>query len=147
MRVLAVDHGEKRIGLAISDETGSLARPLTILPHASRGLDAAQVAEIAGQQHAALIVIGQSFDEAGLPNAAGRRAARFAEVLRGRTNIPLLMWDESLSTQDAKAARLVRGVPRKRRASPADALAAAMILQSYLDSRRDGGMVETPAAA
>jgi putative Holliday junction resolvase len=134
MRILAVDHGEKRIGLAVSDPTGTIARPLTVIQHVSRGADAAQAAEAARQQDVALIVIGQSFDEEGLPNRAGRGAARFAEALKGLTQIPIVMWDESMSTQDARRARLATGVPRKKRRSSVDALAAAMILQSYLDS-------------
>ena len=80
MRVLAVDHGEKRIGLAISDPNGTIANPLTVVKHVSRALDAAQVATVASEQDAGLIIVGQSFDEDGQPNLAGRRAARFAEA-------------------------------------------------------------------
>jgi len=134
MRVLAVDHGEKRIGLAISDPTATIASPLTVIEHVSRALDAAQVAALAAQHDAGLIIVGQSFDEEGRPNAAGRSAARFAEALRGQIDIPVEMWDESLSTSDARAARVELGVPRKKRAGHQDALAAAVILQSYLDS-------------
>lgn len=134
MRVLAVDHGEKRIGLAVSDATGTVARPLTVIQHASRALDAAQVVDVARQQAVVLVVIGQSFDEQGLPNRAGRGAARFADALKDLTKIPIVMWDESMSTQDARQARLATGVPRKKRLNSVDAHAAAMILQSYLDS-------------
>ncbi len=82
MRILAVDHGEKRIGLAISDPTGTIASPLKVIEHVSRLLDAAQVATLAQENDVDLIVIGQSFDEEGKPNLAGRRAAKFAAVLR-----------------------------------------------------------------
>lgn len=134
MKILAVDHGEKRIGLAISDLTGTIANPLTVIKHISRAIDAAQVATIAGEQEAGLIVIGQSFDEDGLPNLAGRRAARFAEALREQTNLPVKLWDESFSTQEARAARIQMGVSRKKRAGHLDQLAATVILQSYLDA-------------
>lgn len=136
MRVLAVDHGEKRIGLAISDSTGSIARPLQVIPHTSRLADAARVAEVAAQHGVDLIVVGQSFLEDGRPSPAGRRAARFAEALKSQTQTPIVMWDESFSTQDARLARLEIGVSRKKRRSHLDDLAAAVILQSYLDAQR-----------
>lgn len=133
-RVLAVDHGEKRIGLAVSDESRTIATPLGVVGHVSRALDAARVAEAAREREAALIVIGQSLDEEGVPNAAGRRAGRFAEALRGQTDVPVIFWDESLTTQDARAARLSMGASRKKRGGHMDDLAATVLLQSYLDS-------------
>jgi len=136
MRVLAVDHGEKRIGLAISDLTGTIANPLSVIKHISRAIDAAQVVTIAAEQEADLIVIGQSFDEDGNPNSAGRRAARFAEALRTQTNLPIKLWDESFSTQEARAAQIQMGVSRKKRSSHLDEIAATIILQSYLDAQK-----------
>ena len=136
VRILAVDHGEKRIGLALSDPTAAIASPLTVIAHLSRAVDAAQVAALAAEHGAERIIVGQSFDEEGLPNAAGRSAARFAEALRLQTNLPVEMWDESLSTQDARASRIALGVSRKKRAGHHDALAAVVILQSYLEEHR-----------
>jgi putative Holliday junction resolvase len=136
MRILAVDHGEKRIGLAISDPTATIASPLRVIKHVSRLLDAAQVADLAAENDAGLIVIGQSFDEEGLPNLAGRRAARFAEALKEQTQIPVILWDESFSTQDARATRVEMGVSRKNRSGHLDKLAAVLILQSYLEEAR-----------
>ena len=136
MRILAVDHGEKRIGLALSDPTGTIASPLTVIKHVSRLLDAAQVANLAVENEAGLIVIGQSFDEEGNPNLAGRRAAKFAEALKEQTNIPIELFDESFSTQDARATRIEMGVSRKKRSGHMDELAAVMILRSYLESRK-----------
>jgi putative Holliday junction resolvase len=138
MRILAVDHGEKRIGLAVSDLTGAIANPLTVIQHVSRAVDAAQVATIAVENNAGLIVIGQSFDEDGQPNLAGRRAARFADALREQTNLPVELWDESFSTQMARAARIQMGVSRKQRSGHLDAIAATVILQSYLDAHVNG---------
>ena len=134
MRILAVDHGEKHIGLALSDPTAAIASPLKVIDHISRPIDAAQVADLALQNGAGLIVVGQSFDEEGRPNLAGRRAARFAEALRSQTQIPVLLWDESFSTQDARTARLEMGVSRKNRGGHLDELAAVMILRSYLEA-------------
>ncbi|MFZ5883210.1 MAG: Holliday junction resolvase RuvX [Chloroflexota bacterium] len=136
MRILAVDHGEKRIGLALSDPTGTLAAPLTVLQHVSRLLDAARVADIAAENEAGLIVVGQSFDEDGNPNLAGRRAAKFAEALREQTSIPVELFDESFSTQDARQTVIEMGVSRKKRGGHHDALAAVMILRSYLEANR-----------
>ena len=136
MRILGVDHGEKRIGLALSDPTGTIPSPLQVIRHVSRLLDAAQVADIAMQHGVGLIVIGQSFDEEGNPNLAGRRAAKFGEALREQTEIPIVLWDEAFSTQDARAARLELGVSRTKRGGHQDALAAMMILRSYIESRK-----------
>ncbi|HVN15394.1 MAG TPA: Holliday junction resolvase RuvX [Anaerolineales bacterium] len=136
MRIFAIDHGEKRIGLALSDPTATIASPLKIIEHVSRAIDAAQVAVLAEENDAGLIIIGQSFDEEGQPNLAGRRAARFAEALKSQTQIPVELWDESFSTQDARAARLEMGVRKKQRGGHLDELAAVMILQSYLESHR-----------
>jgi putative holliday junction resolvase len=136
LRILAVDHGEKRIGLAISDPTGTIASPLKVIRHLSRVLDAAQVAELAMTHAVDLMVIGQSFDEEGRPNTAGRRAARFADALRTQTQIPIVFWDESFSTRDARSTRIELGVSRKKRGGHLDELAATIILQSYLEAKR-----------
>ena len=136
MRIMAVDHGEKRIGLALSDPTGQIAGPLKVVEHISRVIDAAQVAGMAFENEVGLIVIGQSFDEGGRPNSAGRRAARFADELKNQTNIPIELFDESFSTQDARATRIEMGVSRKQRSGHLDELAAVMILRSYLESKK-----------
>ncbi len=139
MRILAVDHGEKRIGLALSDPTATIASPLSVIKHGSRLMDAAQVANLANENDAGLIVIGQSFDEEGNPNLAGRRAAKFAEALKEQTNIPVELFDESFSTQDARATRIEMGVSRKKRAGHMDELAAVMILRSYIEVHKGTG--------
>jgi putative Holliday junction resolvase len=135
-RILAVDHGEKRIGLALSDETAIIASPLKVIEHVSRAIDAAQVADLAVQNNVTLIVVGQSFNEDGNPNPAGRRAGRFADELKNQTSIPIQLWDESFSTQDARAARIQLGVSRKKRSGHQDAFAAVVILQSYIEANR-----------
>jgi putative Holliday junction resolvase len=134
MKILAVDHGHKRIGLAISDETGTLARPLLVLKHVARVVDAATVAERAAAFDVAKIIVGVSYDEDGQLNTAGHSAARFVEALRLQTDLPVLLWDESLTTQDARLARLTMGASRKKRSGHLDDVAAAVLLQNYLDS-------------
>ena len=136
MRILAVDPGQKNIGIALSDETGTIASPLTVIKHVKREIDAAQVAAIASERDAKLIVIGQSFDEDGKPNFEGRRSARFAKALRAQTDLPVELWDESYSTQIARQAAIQMGVSRKKRRGHLDNIAATVILQSYLDAHR-----------
>jgi putative Holliday junction resolvase len=134
MRILAVDPGFKRIGLALSDPTGSIANPLTVVQHVARQLDAAVVAELAASHEAGLIIVGQSFDDDGNPSFEGRRSIRFAEALKTQTPIPVTLWEESFTTQDARLARIRMGVSRKSRSGHLDDLAATVLLQSYLDA-------------
>jgi len=137
MRILAVDPGAKRIGIAISDPSGTIANPLTVLKHVSRPVDAAAIAQLAAEMQVGLIVVGQAIDEEGMPTVQGRSAARLAAAIRQQTDIPVVLWDESDSTIAARQARLALNVPRRKRSGHLDELAAAYILQSYLDERPD----------
>ena len=139
MRILAIDHGEKRIGLALSDPGRMIASPLKVIQHVSRVVDAAQVANLAADHEVSLIVVGQSLNEEGMPNLAGRRAVKFADALRGQTQISVELFDESFSTQDARHAVIEMGVSRKKRAGHHDALAAVMILRAYIEFRDNSG--------
>jgi putative Holliday junction resolvase len=134
MRILAVDPGEKRIGIAISDPTGTIASPLTVVKHVSRLVDAAIIAELARQHQVGLIVVGKSLGEEGAPTPQSRRSDRLAEAIRQQCETQLVMWDESFSTQMARQARIDMGVKRDKRRGHLDELAATVILQSYLDS-------------
>jgi len=136
MRVLAVDPGAKRIGLAISDPGGVIARPLTVVRHVAREIDAATIASIASENEVGEIVVGQSFDEEGRPTLEGRRAARLAAAIRKQTDIPVVMWDEAFSTSTASEAVRELGVSRGKRRTHLDELAATVILQSYLEAKR-----------
>jgi len=133
MRILAIDPGEKRIGVAVSDPTASIGSPLTVLKHISRPLDAAAIADLATHQGVGLIVVGKSLDDDGMPTSASKRADRLAEAIRQQCDIPITTWDESFSTLDARQARIAMGVPRRKRSGHLDELAATVILQSYLD--------------
>jgi len=139
MKILAVDPGTKNIGLAVSDPTGTIARPLVVLPHISRVIDAAAVAEQAAAQGVELIIVGQSMDEDGEPSLAGRQAAHFAETLKVQTSVPVFLWDEAFTTSEARKTRIDMGVNRKKRAGHLDDLAAALLLQSYLESLHSRG--------
>lgn len=135
MRILAVDPGEKRIGLAISDPTETIASPLVLLKHASRMLDAATIVDYARQNQAGLIVMGRSLDENGLPTPQSRRSDLLAEAIQQQCNISVIAWDESFSTQIARQAQIEMGTRRQKRSGHLDELAATVILQSYLDAK------------
>ena len=138
MRFLAVDPGEKNIGIAISDPTGTIANPLAVLAHVSRPIDAAAIAQLAAEHGAGKIIVGQALDEENQPTPQSRRAARLAAAIRTQTDTPVELWDESGSTQAARYARGLGAPKRKRQRiqrSHLDDLAATYILQTYLDSQ------------
>ena len=133
-RVLAVDRGDERIGIAVSDLTKTIANPLTVINHVQREQDALTIIALAEEQNADLIVVGQAFYTDGSPNPSGRKSARLAEAIQQNTDIPTILWDENESTQLARKTRKLMGVKKKRLRSHMDDLAATIILQSYLDS-------------
>lgn len=132
-RILAVDPGDKRIGIAISDPTGTIANPLTVLKHVARTVDAAQIVQVAQEQGAVKIVVGCPYDSDGEVGAQARKSGRMAEAIRSQTDLPVELWDEAGSTQEARAARIAMGARRSKRSGHLDDLAATYILQSYLD--------------
>lgn len=136
MRILAVDPGEVRIGLALSDPTGTLARPLQIIQHQTRSKDVDRITAIAKEQAAEFIIVGYALNEHGRPTRTGRKASQLATSLRGATGLEVELVEESFSTHDALGARLELGIKRKQRRTPADAEAAAHILQGYIDNLR-----------
>lgn len=135
MRILAVDPGSKRIGVALSDPTGTIASPLKVVNHISRPIDAATIAALAQEYEAEKIIVGQSLDEEGKPTVQGRSAARLSAAIRSQTDLPVLLWDESHSTQQARQSQLTLGTPKRKRQGHVDDLAAAAILQSFLDTQ------------
>lgn len=140
MRILAVDPGEKRLGLALSDPAGITASPLATIKHIARAVDAATIAQFAADNDAGLIVIGQALDDEGQPTPQSRKADRLAEAIRGQTDIPVVLWDESGSTQAARSASIAMGIPARKRRRQGhghlDELAATVILQDYLEFNR-----------
>ncbi len=132
-RILAVDPGEKRIGIAISDPTATIANPFAVLTHVRRSVDAAQIAQIASDHEAVRIIVGHPLDADGEAGPAARRSERLAQALREQTEIPVLLWDEFGSTNAAVSARVAMGASRHKRSGHLDDLAATVILQDYLD--------------
>jgi len=132
MKVLAVDPGEKRIGVAISDPTGTIARPLCVIKHVAREADAERIAEIAQAEGVAMIVVGMALDADGEVGHQARKSLRLADELRTKTEVAVELWDESGTTQAAQASRIALGVSRKKRRGHLDDLAASVLLQDYL---------------
>lgn len=127
-RILAVDPGDARIGLAISDPTRTIARPLDVLEHQSRHLDAERILAICTQQGVSLILVGVPYDQDGQVGPQARKSLRLVEELRRQGDLPVETWDEGGSTQ---AAASLGGK------GPLDALAAASFLQEYLHVKQD----------
>jgi putative Holliday junction resolvase len=134
MRILAVDPGEIRLGIAISDPSGTIANPLGVIQHISRPLDAARIAQYAQEQDAGRIVVGQALDDEGKSTPQSRRAERLAQAIREQSDLPVDLWDESGSTHEAQQARRAMGASRRKRSGHLDDIAAAYILQTYLDA-------------
>jgi putative Holliday junction resolvase len=126
--VLSVDPGEVRIGLAISDPTRTIARPLEVMRHTSRAADVLGILDRVARQGAGAIVVGVAMNSEGEVGPQARRGLRLAGALRQQTSVPVETWDESGSTLAAR---------RGGRDDPMlDARAAAVILQEYLDAHR-----------
>jgi len=137
-RMLGVDVGERRIGVAVSE--GRLAVPLAIIEHESRDADLNRIAAIAREQEATAVIVGLPITMAGDEGEQARRTRRFGDALARRVDVPLIYHDERLSTADVIGAAGGRvtaagGRASKRGRKPrVDDLAAAVILQRYLDT-------------
>jgi putative Holliday junction resolvase len=134
MRILAVDPGEKKIGLAISDPVGIAARPLATLDHTARMEDAARIVAVAQEHAAEKILVGMALEADGQMGPAARHSERLLAALRELTTLPVVLYDESLSTQIAHDAMLASGRRQHTRREKIHAASAAAILQSYLDA-------------
>ncbi|RLC89656.1 MAG: Holliday junction resolvase RuvX [Chloroflexi bacterium] len=140
MRVLALDVGERRIGVAISDPSGTIARPLQTLARGSREEDFAAIAALVAEHGVGLVVVGRPLSLNGTEGPQARRVARYAEALTATLPVPVTAWDERFTTVTAE--EILRQTRRKKRRArdkgEVDAVAAAVILQSYLDSQNSG---------
>lgn len=140
MRLLGVDVGQRRIGLAISDASGTLARPLTTLRvSGDDGVErvATEVARLAREEDGlATIVVGLPARLDGSPTRESSRIGAFIRALQARTPIPVVSEDERLTSREAESRLAVREKDWKKRKERLDAAAAAIILQDYLDRKR-----------
>lgn len=139
-RVMALDLGEKRIGIAMSDTTRTIASPHSVLIRKSRAEDYAHYARLIDEHEINLLVVGLPITLAG---QEGQRAAwvrDYAGGLGETTSIPVEFWDESLTTVSATASLHAAGRRGKKAKEKVDAVAAALILQSYLDATQGGSI-------
>jgi len=139
MRLLGVDPGERRIGLAISDEGGTIASPVDALA-AGEGQDAAgAVLARARELGAEGIVVGMPITLRGEVGPAASQVQAFVEELRSRSSLPVAVCDERLTSAVAERALREGGMRRRARRKRIDQVAAALILQAYLDRQRRSG--------
>lgn len=134
-RVLGIDVGSVRIGLAVSDETCTLASPVATVPNEPRTLWTRLAREMEDRQ-VERVVIGLPRLLDGSEGDAAESARRFAAELGRRTSIPIEFWDERFTTTVAERSLIESGVRRKRRREVINSVAAAVLLQSWLDARR-----------
>jgi len=141
-RILALDAGERRVGIAISDETQTLARSLTVLQRRSKAQDFEVLARLVREQDVKAIVVGLPLSLDGSEGSQARRIRRYATALSEALDAqglitPVIFFDESLSTVTASRLMIASGRKRRDRRRQIDAVAAAVILQGYLDARQD----------
>lgn len=139
---MALDLGEKRIGVAISDETRTIARSLIVIQRKSRKSDFDRISRIASEQKASMMLVGLPLQASGEEGDKALWVRDYAGDLQRQLQLPLEFWDESYTTVQAEASLRERGVHGKRRRKRVDAAAAAFILQSYLDARASRGRDE-----
>jgi putative Holliday junction resolvase len=138
MRVLSLDVGERRIGVAIADPSGTVASPLTAIFRGSRRQDFQAIAALVAEHGVGLVVVGLPLNLDGSESAQAKTIGGYADRLRRTLTVPVVLWDERFTTVEAERvllrARRPRARRRARRNGELDAIAAALILQSYLDS-------------
>ncbi len=144
MRLLGIDFGLKRIGLAVSDSSGLVARELAIIHRISNREDFERINRAAEEQQVTAIIVGLPVND--WPEAGGQNQTeavrQWVEKFRPTTNLPVSFWDEQLTTVEAREIAIRQ---RRKPRDPIDDLAARVMLQSYLDAVRDG-LAAPPAA-
>jgi putative Holliday junction resolvase len=138
MRILGVDHGSKRIGLAISDETGTVALPVG---YVTGGVN--EVLRVAAERGAGKIVVGVPRRMDGTVSAQTESTQKFMGALKQATTLPVEGWDERLTTAQAERVLVEADVRRAERKEKRDQLAATILLQSYLDATNPPSRSET----
>jgi putative holliday junction resolvase len=135
MRVLAIDHGTKRMGIALSDETATIAQPLEFIPAEPFANFLARLKQLLTEKQVDQILIGMPRNMDGSYGPAALKVQEFVAVLKETIAIPIKTWDERLTSAQANRMLIQAEVRRDKRKQRVDAAAAAILLQSYLDSR------------
>ena len=134
MRVLGVDFGHKRIGLALSDETGTIASPLIYIDGGGIAAVSREIVKLCTERQAGKIVVGVPWRLDGTRSEQTERTLAFIAELQGTATIPVVKWDERLTSVQANRALLEGNMRRSDRKEKIDSLAAQLMLQSYLDA-------------
>ncbi len=138
VRILALDLGSKRIGVAVSDELGWTAQGLETLLCKDADADLKRIHQLVTDYQVTEIVVGMPYNMNGTEGPQARRARSFMERISSSEGIPVKEWDERLSTVAAERTLLEADMSRAKRRKVIDKLAAVIILQGYLDNRRHG---------
>jgi putative Holliday junction resolvase len=136
MRVLGLDVGDRRIGVALSDETGLLASPLPTLQRVGPKKDVSALAALVREHDAAAIVIGLPLNMDGSAGPQAAKVQAFGESLKAAARVPVHFLDERLTTVEAEQILAERDVHWQRRKGLVDQVAAVLILQEYLDHQK-----------
>jgi putative Holliday junction resolvase len=134
MRILGVDFGNKRVGLALSDETGTVASPLTYIDGGGVAAVSREIVRVCTERKVGKIVVGVPVRLDGTRSEQTEHTLAFIEELERTTVIPVAKWDERLTSVQANRALLEGNVRRSERKEKIDKLAAQIMLQSYLDA-------------
>jgi len=134
MRVLALDHGAKRIGVAISDELKMIAQPLEFVPAEPFGAFASRLQQVLAEKPCELILVGMPRNMDGTFGPAAEKVRAFVARLKESVAVPVRTWDERLTSAQANRTLLQANVRRAERKQKVDAMAAAILLQSFLDA-------------
>jgi putative Holliday junction resolvase len=133
-RVLALDLGKRRIGLAISDELGITAQGLATLERRNKRVDLAVLASLIRERGVTQLLMGNPLHMSGRAGRQSEWVQEFAGALEKHTGIPVRLWDERLTTVEASRVLRQSGISIEKRAAAVDRLSAVILLQSYLDS-------------
>jgi putative Holliday junction resolvase len=134
MRILALDHGTRRIGVAVSDELKLIATPLEFIPAEPFANFIARLREIIREKEVDLLLVGMPRNMDGSYGPAALKVREFVAALGDKIAMPVKLWDERLTTAQAQKFLIQGGVRRSERKQKVDKTAAAILLQSYLDS-------------
>lgn len=134
-RVVGIDLGERRIGIALSDATGTIAQPHTVIARArDRATDHRAIGNLVADACATRVVVGMPLSLSGEEGPAARATREEVEALAHALPVPVEVWDERLTTVTAARAMTATGVKRKARRAVIDKVAAAVMLQAWLDA-------------
>jgi len=134
MRLLALDHGTKRIGVAISDELKMIAQPLEFIPASPFADVLARLKELVREKEVEMILVGLPRNMNGSYGPAALQVQEFVTGLKEAVTVPIKLWDERLTSAQANRFLIEGKVRREKRKEKVDKTAAAILLQSYLDS-------------